>query len=152
MAKSAAYPLLAMEHFQQVTHISDPKYTFFQLPISTFIFLVRLLHQTTRIQPPKIKQRKSFSFRCKSISNKLLISDIQNIFAPLPIVTFVFQVIIAAAAYQNATTKNRVELHLGKSEVCFDNYQKIIGNWDWIDNLLEHLHHQNINFQYCGER
>jgi len=30
--------------------------------------------------------------------------------------------------------------------VCFGDYQKLIGNVDRIGNLLEHLHHQNINF------
>ena len=41
-------------------------------------------------------------------------------------------------------------LHLGESEVCFGDYQKIIGNGDWIGNMLEHLHHQNINFLILG--
>ena len=52
---------------------------------------------------------------------------------------------IAAADYQNSITNNRVE---GKSpkEICFGDYQKLIGNGDRIGNLLEHLHHQNINF------
>ena len=30
--------------------------------------------------------------------------------------------------------------------MCFGDYQKFIGNGDRIGNLLEHLHHQNINF------
>ena len=30
--------------------------------------------------------------------------------------------------------------------MCFGDYQKLTDNEDWIDNLLEHLHHQNINF------
>jgi len=34
--------------------------------------------------------------------------------------------------------------------VCFGDYQKLIGNVDRIDNLLEHLHHQNINFLVLG--
>ena len=35
-------------------------------------------------------------------------------------------------------------------EVCFDDYQKFIGNGDWISNLLEHLYHQNIIFLVLG--
>ena len=30
--------------------------------------------------------------------------------------------------------------------MCFDDYQKLIGNEDQIGNLLEHLYYQNINF------
>ena len=41
-------------------------------------------------------------------------------------------------------------LHLGEREVCFGDYQKFIGNVDRIGNLLEHLHHQNINFLVLG--
>jgi len=35
--------------------------------------------------------------------------------------------------------------------MCFNDYQKPIDNGDWIGNLLEHLHHQNINFFGIGE-
>jgi len=34
--------------------------------------------------------------------------------------------------------------------VCFGDYQKLISNEDWIGNLLEHLHDQNINFLLLG--
>ena len=37
-------------------------------------------------------------------------------------------------------------LHLGERDVYFGDYQKLIGNGNKIGNLLEHLHHQNINF------
>ena len=63
------------------------------------------------------------------------------------------KVIVAAANYQNTITKNRVEekpLHLGEREVCFGDYQKLIGNENWIGNLLEQLHHQNINCLVLG--
>ena len=32
----------------------------------------------------------------------------------------------------------------------FGDYQKLIGNGDRIGNLLEHLHHENINFLVLG--
>ena len=60
---------------------------------------------------------------------------------------------VAAADYQNSITKNRVEgksPSLGEREVCFDDYQNLIGNGDWIGNLLVHLHHQNIKFLVLG--
>jgi hypothetical protein len=41
-------------------------------------------------------------------------------------------------------------LHLGEREVYFDDYQKLLGNGDWIGNLLEHSNHQNINFLVLG--
>ena len=41
-------------------------------------------------------------------------------------------------------------LHLGEREVCFGDHQKFIGNGDWNGNLLEHLHHQNLNFLVLG--
>ena len=34
--------------------------------------------------------------------------------------------------------------------MCFGDYQKLIGNGDRIGNLLEHFHHQNINFFVLG--
>ena len=34
--------------------------------------------------------------------------------------------------------------------MCFGDYQKLIGNGGRIGNLLEHLHHQNINFLVLG--
>ena len=34
--------------------------------------------------------------------------------------------------------------------MCFGDYQKFIGNVDRIGNLLEHLHHENINFLVLG--
>jgi len=43
-------------------------------------------------------------------------------------------------------------LHLGEREVYFGDYQKIIGNGDWIGNLLKHLYYQNIIFFIIGER
>ena len=42
-------------------------------------------------------------------------------------------------------------LHLGESDACFDDYQKLLGNGNWIgSNLLEHSNHQNINFLVLG--
>ena len=41
-------------------------------------------------------------------------------------------------------------LHLGEREVCFGDYQKLIGTGHRIGNLLKHLHHQNINFFVLG--
>ena len=38
------------------------------------------------------------------------------------------------------------EKPLREREVYFGNYQKLIGNGDLIGNLLEPLHHQNIDF------
>ena len=35
-------------------------------------------------------------------------------------------------------------------EVCFGDYQKLISNGDRIGNMLEQLHHQNINFLILG--
>jgi len=55
---------------------------------------------------------------------------------------FIFLVTVAAGDCQNQITKNSVvinPLHLDKREVCFGDYQKLVGNRDWIGNLLEHL-------------
>ena len=60
---------------------------------------------------------------------------------------------IAAADYQNPITNNKVE---GKTPSfrwergVFWWLQKLIGNGDRIGNLLEHFHHQNINFLVLG--
>ena len=35
--------------------------------------------------------------------------------------------------------------------MCFGDYQKLIGNENWIGNLLEQLHHQNIDCLVLGE-
>jgi hypothetical protein len=43
-------------------------------------------------------------------------------------------------------------LHLDEREVSFDDYQKILGNGDWMGNLLDHLQSPKYQLFDIGER
>ena len=64
---------------------------------------------------------------------------------------FLCFLMVTAADYQNPITKDMVEGQIPFNQVrgvvYFVDYQKFLGNKDWIDNLHEHL--QLPKHQFC---